>query len=324
MPGAVLVVFSNHRVEALARAEELMRRCSAVFLEEPPQPGFGDVLAGTMDLEAYLMETDYGFPEFARRSVLLSKRLHSEGVRFFQVEPYMEVLESIHERFAAGQTPEDMPAGGIERAIYRMERVWTAALVEFYRVSVSEAFEEAVMAVQRFARVDASRGRMRDSLRAQELSRLLTEGQAYVEAGYIHFALLHEMVRLLPASRRPRPVYLLEEAARRLTGRAQMLGPGDRLTLRYTFRPEFSGRSADLLAARSLIHVKVLEKEELLPGPEPYPHARDEAWAGELVRCLSFDNCRKLHERIRRLPTREARLETERFVRKFDLSSSLR
>jgi hypothetical protein len=312
---AVYLVYSNHRVETLPRAEALMRRCRTIFLEEPSQPGFSGVLEGSRDIEGYLMETDYGFPEFARRSLTLYRQLHSEGKTLLQVEPYLEALETIHDLFADGQGPDDLPAGSLTRAVYRMERSWTAALVEFYSVSASGEFIDVVGAVQRFARVDASRGRMRDMLRSQDLAREIPGcGQVYVEAGFIHFLLLHELVRRLPRQHRPVPVYLLSDVVRESTGRVQLLGPGDTLTLRCTFRPDFAGPVADLLAARSLIYAKILEKEELLPGREPYPHTRDEIRAGSLVGALTFERCRELYERIRLLPTRDAKREAEAFA----------
>ena len=56
---------------------------------------------------------------------------------------------------------------------------------------------------------------------------------------------------------------------------------------------------ADLLAARSLIYIKLINKEELVPEKSKAPHVEDEIEVNRLVDRLGFDQCRQLFERIR-------------------------
>ena len=52
---------------------------------------------------------DLEHPEFSRRMCVLLRELHRKGKRIVQVEPYPEHLISIHERFAEGAAPADLP-----------------------------------------------------------------------------------------------------------------------------------------------------------------------------------------------------------------------
>ena len=56
---------------------------------------------------------------------------------------------------------------------------------------------------------------------------------------------------------------------------------------------------ANLLAARSLIYIKLIEKEELLPGKSATPHIENEIGVNRLVDRLDFDQCGELFQRIR-------------------------
>jgi hypothetical protein len=86
------------------------------------------------------------------------------------------------------------------------------------------------------------------------------------------------------------------------------MGAGDLLTVAFTFNPGFSGKAADLLAARSLIHVKALDKDERLPSEDdPAPDLRDEIEVSRLVSGLSYDDCRTLYGQIRRAGTAQSK-----------------
>jgi hypothetical protein len=103
----------------------------------------------------------------------------------------------------------------------------------------------------------------------------------------------------------------MEPVIRELSQRKLLLGPGDELTLRYAFRPEFSGPRADLLAARNLIYVKLLEKEETLESPEPYAHTRSALEDNSKVARLSYADCSKLYPQVRSVNKRYLSLELE-------------
>jgi len=143
-------------------------------------------------------------------------------------------------------------------AVYRAERQATAALLDFYATSVTAPFPEVVRAVIRFARADAARISLRDAMRAERLAAEVRPGESmYVEAGYIHWKLFRDLKRLAGARVPIRPRFLQQTQARRRVGKKQILGPGDRLTLLFVFHPKMQGPMVDLLAARSLIYIKL-------------------------------------------------------------------
>jgi hypothetical protein len=83
-----------------------MRKHEAIFLEEPPDAEFAEMLNGNLSVGAYLMALDVEYPEFNRAMCQLLSELHREGRQIFQVEPFLEVLVRIHEFFAAGHAPD--------------------------------------------------------------------------------------------------------------------------------------------------------------------------------------------------------------------------
>jgi hypothetical protein len=92
-----------------------------------------------------------------------------------------------------------------------------------------------------------------------------------------------------------------------MIGKRRATSPGDLLTLLYVFRPDYAGERADLLAARNLIHVKILAKEEIEASEDPFPHTRDQIESNRLVGTLSYHECHGLFEQIRSRKTDEAR-----------------
>jgi hypothetical protein len=94
---------------------------------------------------------------------------------------------------------------------------------------------------------------------------------------------------------------------RQLCNRRQTLGPGDKLTLHYSYRPDYATPHADLLAARSLIHSKIQAKEEMPGSAEEFPHTRDEVETAALVERLSYADCKALYAQVKHTTTREAR-----------------
>jgi hypothetical protein len=63
----------------------------------------------------------------------------------------------------------------------------------------------------------------------------------------------------------------------------------------------------DLLAARALIYNKLIRKDEMASGNEPYPHIRDELQVIEAVKHLTLKNCAELFPLVRKATTDEAR-----------------
>ena len=56
---------------------------------------------------------------------------------------------------------------------------------------------------------------------------------------------------------------------------------------------------ADLLAARSLIYIKLLQKDEMLPVDSDAPHSENEVRVNRVVDSLSLEDCRVLFDQIR-------------------------
>jgi hypothetical protein len=301
----ITIGFSSHHVEALPYAREQMERHQTIVLEEPPSSRFAGVLDGTISMDDYLLELDSGFPEYDRHMYRLLRDFHLRGRRIVQVEPYLEKLVEIHELFAAGRTPDEilrMPDLG---EIYLMERHAAGALISFYGRSMKAPFEAVVEAVKRFARADALRLVMRERLRAQAIAALVRAGEnMYVEAGYIHYPLYRFLRQEVGERETVRVVFLLEPVVKRLGGKRRNLGPGDILTLHYAFRGRSPEDTANLLAARSLIYIKLINKEELLPGVSEAPHSEDEVMVNRSVDRLNYEDSRELYDRIR-LETRE-------------------
>jgi hypothetical protein len=312
----ITIGFSSHRVEALRFAREQMERHQTIILEDPPSPGFDQMLDGTIALDDYLLELDSGFPEFDRQMHEFLIGFHRAGKRLLQVEPYLERLLKIHELFAGGETPEKVLGVTELRDVYLAEKHATGALISFYALSMKAPFEEVVEGVKRFARADAMRLVLRERLRARAAAEIIGPGEStYVEAGYIHYPLYRFLRQETGERQEIRVVFLLEPVVRKLGGRRRNLGPGDVLTLRYAFDNKLPEASASLLAARSLIYIKLINKAELLPGESEAPHSEDEVMVNRIVDSLDFEQCGDLFARVRLADRRKALELTRAFFK---------
>ena len=312
----ISLAFSPHRLEALPLAVRRMRGHEAIILEEPEHPHLVPMLQKKLSIDEYLLETDVGFPRFARRSCQLLRDLHAEGREILQIDPFMDRLLEIHDLFGAGGSPEEVREGTPHHPVYQAERRCTSALLDYYRKSMGPDFDEIVASTLAFAKADAARGRLRDRLRAEKMASVVGSYESvYVEAGDLHVALLPELKRRIPSTTLLQPVYLMDPAVRRFGGKCRALGPGDILTLIYGFRPDYVGPRADLLAARNLVQVKILNKEEMEDEQGFFPHTRDQIESNRLVEGLSYPECRGLFREIRSLETEEARQRVRAYRR---------
>lgn len=311
------LVLSNHRQESVAPAEQLMMRHDTVILEEAPEEGFAQMIAGRMSIDAYLETLDVEYPEFNRAMCRIIRGLHAMGKKIYQVEPFMENLIEIHRRFSDGEGPEDLEKGTTIHAVYLAERAATAPLIDFYKLSLRGNFDALVEAVKRFARADADRFRLRDSLRAEAITLLLgAAGNFYIEAGQIHYPLWRELKNALPAGYPLKVTFLMTDAVRQMNYRGHLYGPGDILTLLYRFHPEKFLYGEDVLAARSLIYIKLIAKDEIAPIKELYPHTRDELEVAAMTKQLSYGDCRYLYPLIQRSAVAEARQTVRHYLDK--------
>ena len=299
---------SEHRPEMVPLIASSMQRHQAILLEEPFDVGFDRMLTGALGVEDYLRELDLEYPRFSREMCYLLRRLKAAGKEIIQVEPYLEILLEIHALFADGHGPGDLAKNSIQYPVYLAERNATRALLSFYNVSMRGSFEDTLQAVKRFARMDAARFRLRDSLRAQVLASLAPEfSSAYIEAGIIHYSLWSHLRRQVDASIKLELLFLAEEANDFASRRRYRFGPGDKLTLLYIFHPNYSETDReDLLAARALIYSKLIAKIELTEDLRSWPHLRDELKCIQITDRLSLKDCRNLYPQVRQGDTRQA------------------
>ena len=68
-----------------------------------------------------------------------------------------------------------------------------------------------------------------------------------------------------------------------------------------------------LLAARSLVYNQLIVKEEVSPGREAYPDARDDLMVIQYVNQLDYGDCRRLYGRIAGLESQAARRAADGF-----------
>ena len=305
----VTLGLSMHRPEMIPIISRQMRKHESIFLEEPPVEGFGDMLSGNISVDRYLLEQDVEYPEFSRAMCHLLRELHREGRHIFQVEPFLEVLIKIHEFFAAGLGPDQIQKESLEYPVYLAERNATGALVAYYQTVINGTFDAAIAAIEKFARNDAARFRLRDSLRAQALAPLVQKYEsAYIEAGAIHFPIWRLLRREILPALQVHPLFLADEALTAMGEKGHLYGPGDLLTLRYIYHPQMASTAWEqLLAARSLIYSKIIEKDEHIENLHTYPHLLNELTCIRISNQLSLADCQHLFARIRRAPSLEAR-----------------
>jgi len=300
---------SVHRPEMIPLIGRLMERHDAIFLEEPPESNFQSMMRRELSIDDYLMPLDVEYPEFSREMYRLLRELHATGKKIYQIEPFLEVLLSIHELFATGHTPDDLPKNSLQWPVYQAEREATGALLAYYQIAMKGSFEQTVRAILKFARADAARFRLRDSLRAQALAPLIEKNpSAYIEAGVIHFQLWRLLRQKLQAPDRVRPVFQADDALKEINESGHLYGPGDQLTLLYIFHPSIAETQQNrLLAARAIIYAKIIAKQEIVPDNGKYPHIQDELHCIRTAGKLSLQDCRELFPLIRRAKTAEAR-----------------
>jgi hypothetical protein len=300
---------SVHRPEMIRLIGTWMQRHDAIFLEEPPESNFLPMLRGAVPIDDYLMPLDVEYLEFSRAMCRLLRNIHAAGKKIYQVEPFLEVLLGIHAFFADGHTPDDLPQNSIQWPVYRAERQATGALLAYYQVALGGSFEQTLTAILRFARADAARFRLRDSLRAQALAPLIEKNpSAYVEAGVIHFQLWQLLRQQLNQPDGVRPVFLADDVLKKMNAGGHLYGPGDQLTLLYIFNPTIAETERHrLLAARAIIYAKIIGKEEINTDPCTFPHLRDELACIRATGKLGLQDCRELFPLIRRAQTDEAR-----------------
>lgn len=302
----VTLGFTVFRPETAPFAARAMEGHDLIVLEEPRTPGFEEMLAGELPIDEYLMLTDFEFPEYATALCRALQVLHASGAAVRQVHPWMDELAGIHEFFAAGNGPGDIPTGGRPWAVYAREREWSAKLLAFYAAAGKKDFDGILAAVNDFAMADAAKISDMDRDRAATLAELLpARGRAYVECGAIHHDMVGLMIRALGHGR-VRTIHLMEEACLARHGRRRLIPPGDLLTFRHLLGAPRDRAVESLLAARAVVYNRLMEKDESFESASPFPHMDAEAMVLQIVGGLGIEQCRDLFGRIRHLSVRES------------------
>lgn len=300
------IAFTVFRSETAPFAAQRMTGHSLIVLEEPRTPGFEEMLAGELDVDEYLMLTDFEFPEYARTQCRTLQSLLAAGAAILQLHPWMDELVGIHEFFAAGNGPDDIPRGGLPWFVYEREREWSAKLLAFYTAAGKNDFDAILRAVNDFAMADAAKIGDMDRLRAAALKNILpTHGTAYVECGAIHHDMVGLMVKALGHGQ-VRVVHLMEEVCLARYGRRRLVPPGDLLTFRHLLGARHDHDREALLAARAVVYNRLMEKEESFDSASPYPHMDAEALVLQIVGSLDIEQCRVLFGRIRHMGVHES------------------
>lgn len=302
----VTLGFTVFRPETAPFAARAMEGHDLIVLEEPRTPGFEEMLAGELPIDEYLMLTDFEFPEYATAQCRSLQILHARGAAVLQVHPWMDELAGIHEFFAAGNGPADIPTGGRAWAVYARERDWSAKLLAFYKAAGRKDFEGILEAVNDFAMADAAKISDMDRDRAAALTDVLPgRGRAYVECGAIHHDMVGLMIRATGHGR-VRTIHLMEEACLARHGRRRLIPPGDLLTFRHLLGAPRDRAVESLLAARAVVYNRLMEKDESFESASPFPHMDAEAVVLQIVGGLGIEQCRDLFGRIRHLSVRES------------------
>jgi hypothetical protein len=312
----ITIGFSIHRPEVIDITADLMQHHDVIFLEEPPVNGLQGMLQGAQSIDDYLLPADVEYPEFSRRMCRLLRKLYQNGKKIIQVEPFLDNLLAIHTFFSQGHRPSELKPKSLRYQVYLAERNATKALLDYYQIVMRGSFRAAIKAIIRFARFDAARFRLRDFLRARALAAELNKWpSAFIEAGAIHFSLYPLLRKKLPEQVHLKPVFLAHKALKILGVNGHLFGPGDQLTLTYIFHPTINkSLREELLAARSLIYSKLIEKEEVSADLKTFPHVRNEIACIRTVELLNFDDCDRLFPLIRRLKTAHARQLVDDYI----------
>ena len=242
------------------------------------------------------MAQDLEFPDFSRKMCFLLRELKREGKIIFQVEPYLERLIFIHELFSEGHSPDSLKKNTKLYPVYLAERNATGALLSYYQTVMTKSFDKSINAIQQFARMDAARFRLRDALRTEALiPRITNYNSVFIEAGVIHYPLWKRLRRKLSPLDILRPVFLAQPILKEMGVKGSLYGPGDLLTLFYIFHPHLKQVDREnILAARSLINSKIVEKEEITEDIGSFPHLINEMMCNKIVQKLSLSDCRQL------------------------------
>ncbi len=292
----MLVLFTSHRVEMLPHFEEIAKDFDVVVIEEPKDKRFREMLEGVLDIEAYVRTLDTSFPLYSKHQCDVLRRLYGIGKRIFQADPYLEAIETIRDAVERGEF-DKLPKDETLELVRKTEREANLAWLDYQEAFLRKDFDELVEATVRFTKADAERFRVRDRMRAEEIASLLenVEGNVLVEAGQIHILLPRYLEDL---GFEVLTMNLPETIAKDL-GIELYPNPGNELTKRFMLGESVDENEAKLMAARGIIYISLIPKNEMLPSDEnPYPHLLEENKIAKAVSELSYERCKSIFYKI--------------------------
>lgn len=267
------VILTSRRVENLPFIREEFEKASVILLEEPRNDLFYDVLEGKLDAEEYVRKLDTPLPVFTKKFVEILRGLKNK--RILQVEPYLEEVEKLR-NFNSGN----------ER-VREIERRVNKAYIDYTESFLKSDFDEVVENVIEYVKLDAERILMRDRMRADAVE---PEEGLVIEAGMMH----RKLAEFLNAD-----VVSIPEIIAEKLGTKYLESPDNELINAF-IDEEQDLKYLNLLAARNLVFVTLLEKKEMVPDfEEDFPHFIHEQKLVRFVNNLDYEKCRKVFEKFR-------------------------
>ena len=171
----------------------------------------------------------------ARMAEIL-RDLHRSGIRLYQIEPFIGHLLAIHDRFADGQRPSDLPAGTVLHTRLLGRKIGHRCLARFLHGVDRQFLRGHRRGGQTIRPCRCAALRPAGQFTGTGHGEVIIEpGSTYIEAGQIHYPIWRELRQLLPAGYPLRVHFLMSDVVRSMGYRTHLYGPGDLLTLLYRF-----------------------------------------------------------------------------------------
>jgi len=301
MSKEIIVLFTSHRIELLQHFEDEAKKSDVIILEEPENENLISLLEGKISVEDYVNNLDTTFPLFAKYLGEMLINLTRMSKKILQIEPYLKTLEDIYKAIESNEFEELAKNPEVEM-VREIERKATGALIEYHETFLNGDFDALVEATIRFTKADAERFRVRDYMRAKKIAEIVSEEKAsriLIEAGHMHILLPEHLKRMLNNTNVKITTISLTEIAARKSGIELVPNPGNELTRMYILGESVSEEMEKLLAARGLIYISLISKDEKIPTEDmPYPHLVEEVKVAKFVSKLSYDDCRAVFKKI--------------------------
>jgi len=312
----ITVCYSTHRPETLDLTGRLMQDHDVIVLEEPYHVDFTEVLSGNIEIKNHLLELDAGYPEFTLGQYQMLRQFSQAGKQIVQIEPYLEHLLKVQYFLAEDHRPEEIEPNTKDSAVYSAEHEATGRLIDYYNAVRGDNFSQILSTMNNFAKADAARFILRDSLRVNRVLQVLDPNKdTYIEAGSIHLLFSKLLRQRLPKRWHLQVHSVDREIVKKMNQTGSLYSPGDELTLSYIWGQKVNKRKWQLKCAQTLIYSKIINKEETLTTDEVFPHARNEIESISAVQILSIEDCKTLFQKIRKLKIKESMILVKKYLK---------